>query len=79
MGFSYEDPLVTGAFFHPWEFKNRPAPGANRIEIKPGMLMELHPNLFVPNVAGAMIGDMVAVTETGYEILTEYPRDLIVY
>src|ERR1700722_9222940 len=79
LGFSYEDPLVTGGFFHPWEFKNRPAPGANRIEIKPGMLMELHPNLFVPGVAGAMIGDMVAVTDAGYEILTEYPRDLIIY
>ena len=39
----------------------------------------VHPNLYVPNVAGAMIGDMVAVTETGYEILTEYPRDLIIY
>ena len=41
------------------------------------MLMEIHPNVFVPGVAGAMIGDMVAVTETGYEILTDYPRDLI--
>jgi Xaa-Pro aminopeptidase len=43
------------------------------------MLMELHPHLFVPNVAGAMIGDMVAVTETGYEILTAFPRDLITW
>ena len=25
----------------------------------------------------ARIGDMVAVTDTGYEVLTEYPRDLI--
>jgi Xaa-Pro dipeptidase len=79
LGFSYEDPIVTGAFFHPWEFKNRPPPGTNPIEAKPGMLMELHPNLYIPNVAGAMIGDMVAVTDSGYEILTEYPRDLIVY
>jgi Xaa-Pro aminopeptidase len=79
LGFSYEDPIVTNAFFHPWEFKNRPAPGTSPIELKPGMLMELHPNLYVPNVAGAMIGDMVAITDTGYEILTEYPRDLIVY
>jgi Xaa-Pro dipeptidase len=79
LGFSYEDPIVTGAFFHPWEFKNRPAPGTNPIELKPGMLMELHPNLYVPNVAGAMIGDMVVVTDTGYEVLTDYPRDLIMY
>jgi len=79
LGFSYEDPIVSGAFFHPWEFKNRPAPRENRIELKSGMLMELHPNVFIPGVAGAMIGDMVAVTDTGYEILTEFPRDLIIW
>ena len=78
LGFSYEDPYVSSAFLHPWEFKNRPA-GINRMEIKPGMLMELHPNLFVPGVAGAMLGDMVAITDTGTEILTEFPRDLIVW
>jgi Xaa-Pro dipeptidase len=79
LGYSYEDPIVTEAFFHPWDFPNKPAPGTKRIEIKPGMLMELHPNVFVPGVAGAYLGDMVAVTETGYEILTEFPRDLIVW
>jgi Xaa-Pro dipeptidase len=79
LGFSYEDPVVSGAFFHPWEFKNRPAPGENRIELKPGMLMELHPNVFIAGMAGAMIGDMVAVTDTGYEILTMFPRDLIIW
>lgn len=79
LGFSYEDPVVTGAFFHPWEFKNRPAPGTAPIVLKPGMLMELHPNLYVRNVGGATIGDMVAVTDSGYEILTKYPQDLIVY
>jgi Xaa-Pro dipeptidase len=79
LGFSYEDPVVSGAFFHPWEFKNKPPAGANRIELKPGMLMELHPNVFIPGVAGAMIGDMVAVTDTGCEILTEFPRDLIIW
>jgi Xaa-Pro aminopeptidase len=77
LGFSYEDPIVTDGFFHPWEFKNRPARGTKPIELKPGMLMELHPGLFVPGVAGALIGDMVVVTDTGYEILNEFPRDLI--
>jgi Xaa-Pro dipeptidase len=79
LGFSYEDPIVSRAFFHPWEFNSRPPSGANRIEIQPGMLLEVHPNLFVPGVAGAMIGDMVAITDTGYEIFTEFPRDLIVW
>jgi Xaa-Pro aminopeptidase len=79
LGFSYEDPIISSAFFHPWEFHNRPAAGANRIELKPGMLMELHPNLAVPTIGRATVGDMVAITDTGYEILTEYPRDLIVH
>jgi Xaa-Pro dipeptidase len=79
LGFSYEDPVVSGAFFHPWEFKNRPPAGSSPIELKPGMLMELHPNLYIPNVAGATIGDMVVVTDTGYQVLNEYPRDLIIY
>jgi Xaa-Pro aminopeptidase len=79
LGFSYEDPIVSDAFFHPWDFNDKPAPGTKRIEIKPGMLMELHPNIFLPGVAGAYLGDMVAVTEDGYEILTEFPRDLIVW
>jgi Xaa-Pro dipeptidase len=79
LGYSYEDPIVTEAFFHPWDFPNKPAPGTKRIEIKPGMLMEVHPNVFVPGVAGAYLGDMVAITETGYEILTTFPRDLVTW
>jgi Xaa-Pro aminopeptidase len=76
LGYAYEDPVVSLAFANPWDSAAAtPAP----IEIKPGMLMELHPHLFVPGVAGAMIGDMVAVTDTGYEILTAFPSDLITW
>ena len=64
LGYSYEDPLVSLAFPHPWEAGSRPEGSPNTIELKPGMLMEIHPNVFVPGVAGAMIGDMVAVTDT---------------
>jgi Xaa-Pro aminopeptidase len=78
LGLSYEDPIVSSAFFHPWEFKNKPH-GANQLEIKPSMLLEVHPNLFIPGVAGAMVGDMVAITDSGYEVLTEFPPDLIIW
>jgi Xaa-Pro aminopeptidase len=77
LGYSYEDPLVSLAFPHPWEAGSKPEGSPNTIEIKPGMLMEIHPNVFVPGVAGAMIGDMVAVTDSGYEVLNEFPPDLI--
>jgi Xaa-Pro aminopeptidase len=76
LGLSYEDPIVSNAFFHSWEFSSRPQPGTDPIELKPGMLMELHPSLLVPDVARATIGDMVAITDTGYELLTEFPREL---
>ena len=77
LGYSYEDPLVSLAFPHPWEAGKKPEGSPNAIELKPGMLMEIHPNVFVEGVAGAMVGDMVAVTDSGYEILNEFPRDLI--
>lgn len=77
LGYAYEDPIVSRAFPNPWDPKQEGNPAA--IEAQPGMLLELHPHLFVPEVGGAMIGDTVLVTETGYEMLTVYPRDLIIW
>jgi len=77
LGYAYEDPVASAAFPNAWERKS--AEGREPIEALPGMLLELHPHLFVPGAGGAMIGDMVLVTETGFEILTHYPRDLIVW
>jgi Xaa-Pro dipeptidase len=77
LGYSYEDPIVSLAFPYAWNVKGEPA--REPIEIKPGMLMELHPQIWVPGGGGAMIGEMVAVTETGCDVLTRYPRDLQVW
>jgi len=74
LGLSYEDPVTSAAF--PQLYDAVPA-AREPIEIKAGMLFEFHPNLFVPEVAGAVIGDMVVVTQTGSRILTQYPRELI--
>jgi Xaa-Pro dipeptidase len=76
LGYAYEDPVASQAFPNAWE----PKPEKRSvIETRPGMLLELHPHLFVPGVGGAMIGDMVLVTAAGYEVLTQYPRDLIAW
>lgn len=72
LGYAYEDPVASLAFPNAWEPHKRML-----VEARPGMLLELHPHLFVPGVGGAMIGDMVLITETGHEVLTLYPRDLI--
>jgi Xaa-Pro aminopeptidase len=77
LGYAYEDPVASLAFPNAWEPKPEKARAV--IETLPGMLLELHPHLFVPGAGGAMIGDMVVVTETGYEVLTQYPRDLIIW
>ncbi|MGH8617666.1 MAG: M24 family metallopeptidase [Burkholderiales bacterium] len=77
LGYSYEDPIVSQAFPYAWNVKDGPQP--EPIVIKPGMLMELHPQIWVPGAGGAMIGEMVAATDTGYEVLTRYPRALQVW
>ena len=74
---------MTEAFRYPYELaeagdetdKQEKPP----IQIEPGMLLMLHPNVFIPNEAAGAIGDMVLVTEDGYEILNGFPRELIVW
>jgi Xaa-Pro aminopeptidase len=77
LGYAYEDPVVSLAFPNAWE--REPGKPRSAIETVPGMLLELHPHFFVPGLGGAMIGDMVLVTQTGYELLTRYPRELIAW
>jgi Xaa-Pro dipeptidase len=45
-----------------------------KIEI--GMVFTVEPGIYVPGFAGFRHSDTVAVTETGIEMLTYYPRDL---
>ncbi len=77
LGHSYEDPISSQPFPQPYDDTTPPSAADAFLEIKEGMLFEFHPNLFVPNVAGAAIGDMVAVTSGTPEIMTHFPRQLI--
>jgi Xaa-Pro aminopeptidase len=83
MGLDYSDPILTEAFRYPYELKEDGDPEDNpelrSVQIQPGMLLELHPNVFIPNEAAGVIGDMVLVTERGYEILNQFPRGLIIW
>jgi len=50
--------------------------------LEAGMIISVEPGIYVPKLGGFRHSDTVLVTEDGYEILTEYPRelsDLIVY
>jgi Xaa-Pro aminopeptidase len=49
--------------------------------LQPGMVFSVEPGLYVPGLGGFRNSDTVALTETGVEILTEYPRllaDLVI-
>jgi Xaa-Pro dipeptidase len=81
IGLDYSDPVLTEAFRYPYDLgkggKEKDGKEGPSIPIQPGMLMELHPNIFPPNEPAGAIGDMVLVTENGHEILTRFPRELI--
>jgi Xaa-Pro aminopeptidase len=44
--------------------------------IEAGMVFTVEPGIYVPDFAGFRHSDTVAVTDTGIEMLTYYPRDL---
>lgn len=83
LGLDYNDPILSDAFPNPYLLKTedieRQKHNKSSIKMQNGMLFELHPNLFIPNEAAGVIGDMVLVNETGYEILNKFPRQLIVW
>ncbi len=44
--------------------------------LKPGMVLTVEPGIYVPGLGGFRHSDTVLVTESGIELLTDYPRDL---
>jgi len=74
LGHSYEDPIASVPFRQIYERAGTTA--AEPLPARPGMLFELHPNLFVPGVAGACVGDMVEIGEDGPRLLLRFPRAL---
>lgn len=44
--------------------------------LEPGMVLSVEPGLYVPGVGGFRHSDTLLVTEDGFDMLTDYPRDL---
>ena len=44
--------------------------------LRPGMVLDLEPAMRVAGVGSVNIEDMVLVTDSGCEVLTQFPREL---
>nr|WP_290666983.1 Xaa-Pro peptidase family protein [Ardenticatena sp.] len=49
----------------------------NQAPLEPGMVFTVEPGIYIPDVGGVRVEDVVVVTENGADVLTTYPRDLI--
>jgi Xaa-Pro aminopeptidase len=77
LGLSYEETLPTSVFPQHFGAPALSAPVSVRSPgVESGSLLELHPNLFIPGVGGAAIGEMIFVGEHGVESLIAFPRAL---
>lgn len=48
----------------------------NSLKLEEGMVFCIEPGIYIPDVGGFRHSDTVIVTADGYELITEYPRDL---
>jgi Xaa-Pro dipeptidase len=68
LGINYPPDWGEGQIMSLWDGDERP--------VKPGMVFHLVPGIFVPGRYLINISDTVLVTETGCEVITDFPRDL---
>lgn len=50
----------------------------NELLLQKGMAYTIEPGIYVPNIGGVRIEDMVIVTENGVDVLTKAPKELLV-
>jgi Xaa-Pro aminopeptidase len=48
----------------------------DKTTLREGMTLAVDGGITIPGEFGARVGDSIVVTETGYEYLTPYPKDL---
>ncbi|MFD1739343.1 M24 family metallopeptidase [Bacillus salitolerans] len=48
----------------------------NTLQLRQGMTFTIEPGIYIPGVGGVRIEDDVLITETGFETLTKFPKEL---
>ena len=78
-------PYAKDAFLSPLghgvglEVHELPKMGLNRGELlEPGMVVTVEPGIYIPGYGGVRIEDTVLVTETGTEVLTSFPNEMLI-
>lgn len=52
--------------------------GTNELELEAGMVFTIEPGIYHPEITGVRIEDDVAVTADGVEVLTKFPKELVI-
>ena len=78
MGLDYAERPTALAFPQPARWSNASAPVAGQVTLRPGMVLELHPNIGLPGAGFAVLGDTYLLREEGPERLTGFPQELFV-
>lgn len=77
LGLTYEEPGLTQAFPQTFgQYPEPPLPEPGPI-LRPGMVLELHPNIFLSGLGGAALGQMIEITPQGAAVLFHTPCSLL--
>jgi Xaa-Pro aminopeptidase len=77
LGLTYEEPGLTAAFAQTFGAYPETPPAQAGPILEPGMVLELHPNVFVDGIGGAALGQMMEITQTGAKPFLKAPIGML--